>query len=729
MSVSSIPENSELLEKIREHFDLDELEELCFLLNVPFEELAGETLTARVVSLITYCRRRSLLPALLQVCRQLRPLVSWPDVVPGLPRESALQIYTRESTFAPRLQLIGRDYLVADIDALLDAGRQVLLYGVGGIGKTSVAQAVVKRRLAAGKQPVFWLEVGDRPARLVFDALAAVLDVETRNKLRDLPPDPREWAISELLSEYLPALLVLDNVWNGEALFSILQAAPEGLPVLVTSRQLMAMQKQVQIESLTPLAALAVLSHYAGQDDLRRDLRAVELCRILGSHPYALEIAGAIIRVDGRLTDRRLRTIRENPLEMTSPAGFSDRPSLVNLLQQSYQVLSADAQAVLRAVGALYAPGATPELLASCLGRPPDEVWEALQQLRERSLAYYRAPDDADPNAGVDYYTFHDLTFSFARSLHDVGVAPDIVPAIGVYVATYASSTTLLHLDIANLLAAARHGWANHPDVALGMIANLTTGGYMDVHGHTLDFVALLDRAIEQLRAMDARDPRLYRLLTQRGNAYLDHGDWAKTLALYGDALAAASDDRQRARVMALMGLTHSYQGDQAGEADFVQAEVLAAPLGDDDLTAYILEIRTEAAGVSGDYEAARDYAAREAALARASTGVAPERLPFALNNLGSAEEALGRPEEALHIHTEAYELLARHPANNRLRAHLLFNLGIDLARLDRPDEARIRLEQARDLYRQIGNTTSEMEVHAFMSGLESEKAGADGSN
>lgn len=58
--------------------------------------------------MIEYCRHRSLLPALVQACRQLRPLVNWPDVAPGVPRESRVQVYGCDSVVAPRLRLIGR---------------------------------------------------------------------------------------------------------------------------------------------------------------------------------------------------------------------------------------------------------------------------------------------------------------------------------------------------------------------------------------------------------------------------------------------------------------------------------------------------------------------------------------------------------------------------------------------------------------------------------------------
>ena len=712
-----------LLNLIRDHFELHELEELALLAGARYDELTGEALTGRVISLIEYCRHRSLLGGLVLACRRLRPNVVWPDAGAALPRESRVLVYRADSVVAPDLRLIGRDEILTHIDTLLDVGRKVLLHGAGGMGKTSIAQTVVKRRLAAGREPVFWLEAGDQPAETLFDAVAAILDAGARSELRDLPPDAREWAFHALLDRHRPALLVVDNVWNGAALFSLLQALPEDVPALVTSRQVMPVPERIAVDHLSPAAALDILSHYAGID-IHDNPHAAELSDALGYHPYALEMAGAIIRVDGQLSARRLRTLRDRPHDIAAPVGFNDRPTLVSLLQQSYQALDADAQAVLRAVGALYAPGATPELLAACLGRAPDDVWEALERLEERSLASANPTSDVETGETVDYYTFHDLTFSFAHSLtYPDGTPPDLTAAVAGYVAQQAGAATRLNLDLANLLATARHGWAAQPDAALSIVSDLALGSHMRVYGHTPDFLALLDQAIDRLGAA-GDDPRRHYLLGKRGNAYFERGEWARALEHYQATLATAPNDTRRAMVLAVIGRTHYYLNDRAaGDDAFAQARALAETQ-DDGLKAFVLEMQSWAAGVAGDYEAAHDYATQEAALARGFND-APERLVYSLLNLGSVEVKLNHPAEALRLHEEAHALLGR-TANIRLRADVVHALGIDLARLGRPDEAHERLNQACEQYRQIGNTAKELEVSAFLKQMDSAVAGVE---
>ncbi|MBP6789361.1 MAG: tetratricopeptide repeat protein, partial [Candidatus Promineofilum sp.] len=102
-----------------------------------------------------------------------------------------------------------------------------------------------------------------------------------------------------------------------------------------------------------------------------------------------------------------------------------------------------------------------------------------------------------------------------------------------------------------------------------------------------------------------------------------------------------------------------------------------------------------------------------------------PERLVYSLLNLGSVEVKLNHPAEALRLHEEAHALLGR-AANIRLRADVVHALGIDLARLGRPDEARERLNQACEQYRQIGNTAKELEVSAFLKQMDSAVAGGE---
>jgi hypothetical protein len=88
---------AKLLEMLRTHFNETELRDICFMLDIDYEMLAGTSKADKTRELIAYVERRGELPQLLATCEGLRPNVSWydPEVtqVPGMetePQESPI---------------------------------------------------------------------------------------------------------------------------------------------------------------------------------------------------------------------------------------------------------------------------------------------------------------------------------------------------------------------------------------------------------------------------------------------------------------------------------------------------------------------------------------------------------------------------------------------------------------------------------------------------------------
>lgn len=66
--------SSQLLYKyLIKHFDLGELRELCFVLNVPFEDLQGGTRDSKALALIGWAERRGVYPQLVTQVQAQRP--------------------------------------------------------------------------------------------------------------------------------------------------------------------------------------------------------------------------------------------------------------------------------------------------------------------------------------------------------------------------------------------------------------------------------------------------------------------------------------------------------------------------------------------------------------------------------------------------------------------------------------------------------------------------------
>lgn len=66
-----------LSDQITEYFNAEELADLCFRLGIQYDNLAGETNSAKARELTDYCRRHGRLENLLETCRLLRPHVLW----------------------------------------------------------------------------------------------------------------------------------------------------------------------------------------------------------------------------------------------------------------------------------------------------------------------------------------------------------------------------------------------------------------------------------------------------------------------------------------------------------------------------------------------------------------------------------------------------------------------------------------------------------------------------
>jgi len=68
-----------LRQNIVNSFSLDEIRSICLDITINYEELAGETLSARASSLVAYCQRRQLLTLLIVRCAALRAHLNWWD--------------------------------------------------------------------------------------------------------------------------------------------------------------------------------------------------------------------------------------------------------------------------------------------------------------------------------------------------------------------------------------------------------------------------------------------------------------------------------------------------------------------------------------------------------------------------------------------------------------------------------------------------------------------------
>ena len=216
-----------------------------------------------------------------------------------------LQVRTAPTTNLPRrgTSFVGRGEEVARVTAALRAASLVTITGVGGVGKSRVAEEVARRELARFPDGAWWCELAT-----LADGTPVGHSVSAALRIRDRPG----LTIEQTVIEYLRRrhlLLVLDNcehVLNEAAgLARKLVTRCPGVVVLATSREVLAVDGE-QVWPLPPLpmqeaSRLFVDRARASRPDFTvdpaADVAVTEICRRLDGLPLAIELAAARMRV------------------------------------------------------------------------------------------------------------------------------------------------------------------------------------------------------------------------------------------------------------------------------------------------------------------------------------------------------------------------------------------------------------------------------------------------
>ena len=71
---------SQLLHLLTSRLSMTDLKSACFEAEIPFEEIEGEALADKALNLVTYVSKREKVKEFVEVLKELRPDVNWPDV-------------------------------------------------------------------------------------------------------------------------------------------------------------------------------------------------------------------------------------------------------------------------------------------------------------------------------------------------------------------------------------------------------------------------------------------------------------------------------------------------------------------------------------------------------------------------------------------------------------------------------------------------------------------------
>ena len=96
-----------LRQQLSDRFNLDELQTLCFNMHIRYEDLPGDTISAKTRELVIFCYRHGQIPQLLDECKRQRQDVTWerpaktgaPDQLPDDWIDSLLGFYRLVKAF------------------------------------------------------------------------------------------------------------------------------------------------------------------------------------------------------------------------------------------------------------------------------------------------------------------------------------------------------------------------------------------------------------------------------------------------------------------------------------------------------------------------------------------------------------------------------------------------------------------------------------------------------
>lgn len=609
--------------------------------------------------------------------------------------------------------LIGRDEVVAEVEALIAESPLVTLVGTGGVGKTRVALQAGADLLDDSGDGVWFVELAPlSDPSLVANAIALTLG------LREQPERP----LLETLLRYLKRkrlLLILDNCEHvisetARIAEAILRESPD-VRLLATSREPLRIAGEhpyrmpslevppevagLTAEQATRYGAVALFAQRAAISDAKFRLSdenaqvVTEICRRLDGIALAIELAAARVKL---LTLTQLaRKLDERFAVLTggSRTALPRQQTMRALIDWSYDLLSAQEQRLFRRLS-IFAGGWTLDAASEvCAG---DDVFDLLAALVDKSLVV------AEPAGEEQRYGLLESTREYARErLAQSGELEAIARAhANAYLdlaerleGAFDTTPDRVWLsqtepELENWRAALAWSLGARNDALLGQRLAAKLG---DVW-HTFGASEGLRWVHAALAAIDDATPSAVVAQLDLTEALL-HESLGQTKLSYAPAERALSrfrklDDRLGvASAQHIAGSSLAHRGLIAeGEALLRAALEASRKLGARRLTGRTLRRLATARVLAGDLAAARSLYAEAHAIFKA-TG-AERNAALVATFLAELEFREGDAEAALRL---AREALARdRELHDRIRAMFtLSNAAAYLIALERYDEAR----------------------------------------
>ncbi len=612
--------------------------------------------------------------------------------------------------------LIGRAAFLANLKQRLTEQHDLALYGLPGVGKSTLALALAHDPAVRAWFPdgVLWARLGQTPAlemQLIGWGMQLGMVPESLTRWNDIT------ALCRMLHAFIAGqrlLLIIDDAWKIADALAFRVGGDQCVHILTTRFAPIAFQfaraGAIPVAELDNASSLELLQHLAPRAVALEPHVAASLAQATGGLPLALALMGNYLQSQSLCSQPRrmhmaLERLRDATarLQLSEPLAISDllagqapdtERSLQAAIALSDHALSEKLRAILRDLAIFPSkPASFSETTAQAVcALPADEIGPALDALTDAALI---------ESVTADRYQIHQTIVDYARLAGPNRLAQErLVRYFSTCVGKPHVTRDMFDREWELLREA------------------LILAGHLEMHQELIALVSALapvminrglydaaDAALRQARAVDCATKDRVHILHYTGLLALKRGKPGTALTLLSEALALTQTDASlricRSAILATLGMVYHKSGDYAQAEQAAQEGIaLAREFGDDASLGALLHLSGVLCQKRGLYAVAR--AAWQESVTIAMQSEDSELLVALLGNLGMVARKEGDSVQAERYYQEALALARQIGYRERLST-ILRQLGVIAFERGATDEAREFYEEALREARAIG--------------------------